>query len=152
MSETVSFKIDENDFAAVTPFVDGTSLVALVEIYERSKGYLDPAGGYGGLVPAHFNYGPLDRYLTGKNKTDYWASLNGIYLLGCACGEAGCWPLITSVSEQDDTVIWDGFIQPFRRSRDYSEFGPFRFSRAQYEDAVDDLVARLDASGTHSST
>ena len=45
MSETVSFKIDEGDLAAVTPFVDGTSLVALVEIYERSKGYLDPAGG-----------------------------------------------------------------------------------------------------------
>lgn len=152
MLKTISFEIDEGDFVAVTPFVDGTSLATLVEIYERSKGYLDPAGGYGGLVPAYFNFGPLDKYFTGRNKADYWASLNGIYLLGCACGEVGCWPLIASVSEQDDKIIWDGFVQPFRRSRDYSEFGPFLFSRVQYEDAVDDLVARLETIGTKSST
>ena len=97
MSKTVSFEIEDGDFVAVMPFVDGTSLAALVEIYERSKGYLDPAGGYGGLVPAYFNYGPLDQYLAGRSNTDHWASLNGIYILGCACGEVGCWPLITGL-------------------------------------------------------
>ncbi len=152
MSKTVSFEIEDGDFVAVIPFVDGTSLAALVEIYERSKGYLDPAGGYGGLVPAYFNYGPLDQYFARRSNADYWASLNGIYILGCACGEVGCWPLIASVSEQDDKIIWDGFVQPFRRSRDYSEFGPFLFSRAQYEDALNNLVARFDTTGTQSST
>lgn len=110
MLKTVSFVIDEGDVVAVTPFVDGTSLADLIEIYERSRGYQDPAGGDGGLVPAHFSFGPLDTYLTGKNKSDDWASPNGIYLLGCACGEVACWPLIASVSNQDDRIIWDLFI------------------------------------------
>ncbi len=98
-------------------------------------------------MPAYFDYGSLDTYFTGRNNADYWVSLNGIYLLGCACGEVGCWPLIASVSQRDDRVVWDEFMQPFRRDRDYSAFGPFLFSRAQYQDAVHDLVTRLDSTG-----
>jgi hypothetical protein len=45
MLRTVSFEIEKGDVLAVTPSVDGTSLVELVEVYERAKGYLDPAGG-----------------------------------------------------------------------------------------------------------
>jgi hypothetical protein len=43
----------------VTPYVDGTSLAALVEAHERAKEY-DPAGGYGGLITAYFKYGRPD--------------------------------------------------------------------------------------------
>ena len=117
----------------MTPYVDGTSLAAMVEAYERAKGYDDPAGGYGGLIPAYFNYGSLDAYFTGNNRSDYWMKLNGIYLLGCDCGEVGCWPLIASVYQKDDTICWDRFVQPYRQERDYSKFGPFTFSRARYD-------------------
>jgi hypothetical protein len=148
---TVSFEIGSQSPLAVTPYVDGASLDALVEGYERAKGY-DPAGGYGGLIAAYFNYGPLDEYFTGENKSDYWMSLKGIYLLGCSCGEVGCWPLIASVHQKADTIRWDGFVQPHRRERDYSEFGPFTFSRGQYEDAVKDLLFRLNSAGANSPT
>jgi hypothetical protein len=148
---TVSFEIGSGNVLAVTPHVDGASLAALVEAYERAKGY-DPAGGYGGLIPAYFNYGPLDEYFTGKDKSDYWMSLKGVYLLGCGCGEVGCWPLIASVYQKDDTIRWDGFVQPHRRERDYSGFGPYTFSRAQYEDAVKDLLIRLNSCGANSPT
>jgi hypothetical protein len=143
--KTVSFEIDRlerTNAVTVTPYVDGASLAALVEAYERAKGY-SPAGGYGGLVPAYFNCGPLDEYLIGKHKSDYWMRLKGIPLLGCTCGEIGCRPFIASVYQKDDTIRWDGFARPRRRERDYSKFGPFTFSRAQYEDAVNDLLIRL---------
>jgi hypothetical protein len=78
--------------------------------------------------------------------------LKGIYLLGCACGEVGCWPFIASVYHKDDSISWDGFVQPYRRERDYSEFGPFTFSRVQYEDAVKDLLIRLNSAGANSPT
>jgi hypothetical protein len=110
---TVLFGIGSGNCLAVTPYVDGTSLAALVEAYERAKEY-DPAG-YGGLITAYFDYGRPDEYFTGENKSDYWMSLKGIYLLGCACGEVGCWPLIASVYRKDDTIRWDGFVQPHRR-------------------------------------
>lgn len=152
MLRTVSFEIEKGDVFAVTPYVDGTSLVELVEVYERAKGYLDPAGGYGGLVPAYFKYGPLNEYFAGKSKSEYWENLKGIYLLGCSCREVGCWPLIASVSHQGDTVTWTGFQQPFRPKRDYSKFGPFMFSRAQYEGAVNNLMVSLDSMGDGSST
>jgi hypothetical protein len=76
-------------------------------------------------------------------------SVGGIYLLVCTCGEAGCWPLIAAVYQKDDMICWDGFIQPHRRERDYSEFGPFKFSRAQYEDAAKDLLIRLNSAGAN---
>lgn len=147
MLSTVSFEIERGEAPAVMPSVDGASLAVLVEAYERAKRYEDPAGGYGGLIPAYFNYGPLDEYFAGKGRSEYWTGLKGIYLLGCACGEVGCWPLIAAVHRADETIRWDGFIQPFRRERDYGAFGPFTFARAQYEDAVQDLVFRLDLAG-----
>jgi len=86
----------------------------------------------------------------GKSESDYGRGI--IYLLGCTCGEVGCWPLIASVYQKDDTIRWDEFVQPHRRGRDYSEFGPFTFSRAQYENAVQDLLIRLNFGAGNSPT
>jgi hypothetical protein len=30
-------------------------------------------------------------------------------------------------------VVWNGFAQPYRLTRDYTKFGPFLFAREQYE-------------------
>lgn len=147
MLRRVSFEIvrAKGGVLAVTPCVDGVPLA-----YERAKGY-HLAGGYGGLIPENFNCGPLDEYLTGTNKSDYWMKLTGIYLLVCTCGEAGCWPLIASVCQKDDTIRWGGFVQPHRRERNHSEFGPFTFSRAQYEEGVKGLLIRLNSAGANSA-
>ena len=149
MLRTVSFEIGGGNVLAVMPYVEGASLAALVEAYERAKGY-HPAGGYGGLITAYFKRRPPVEYFTGKSESEYGRGI--IYLLGCTCGEVGCWPLIASVSQKDDTIRWDGFAQPHRRGRDYSEFGPFTFSRAQYENAVQDLLSRLDFGAGNSTT
>jgi hypothetical protein len=37
-----------------------------------------------------------------------------IALLGCDCGEVGCWPLESPVLVDDGPVTWRGFTQPFR--------------------------------------
>lgn len=152
MLRTVSFEVVSGDVLTVTPHVDGVSLAALIEAYEGAKGYVDPAGGYGGLIPDYFDYGRLDQYLLGRSKSDYWVRLHGIYLLGCECGEVGCWPLIARVHQEGNTIRWDGFVQPFRAERDYSEFGPFEFAQAQYGDALKDLLIRLTSVGATSPT
>lgn len=130
---------------AVVPVIDGVALTDLVTAFERSH-HLDPAGGYGGIVPQFYNYGPLDSYLMGQFSADScWANLGGIYILGCDCGEVGCWPLICRVTICDGTVIWDDFKQPHRPERDYSQFGPFVFDDAQYRSAVRELQAQYAA-------
>jgi hypothetical protein len=146
MLRTVSFEIGCGDIPAVTPHVDGASLTALVEAYERAKEYHHP-GGYGGIPTRRFKRTLLDGY--GKNESHY--GKGNIYLLGCTCGEVGCRPLIASVYQKEDTITWDGFVRPQRRQRDYSEFGPFTFGREQYKNAVQDLLIRLNGGASNSS-
>ena len=94
---------------------------------------MSPAGGYGGLVPAFFRYGPLDAYFLGQDQGN---PDRRTWLLGCDCGEVGCWPLAAHIDTDDDAVVWKEFAQPHRPTWNYSGFGPFTFERASYEAAV----------------
>jgi hypothetical protein len=121
--------------AAVSASVDGEPLSGLIERFEAGHGY-SPAGGYGGLVPDYFDFGDLVAYFLGQGVRQYPAP-GRAYLLGCGdCGEVGCWPLEASIMLDEHTVTWSSFAQPHRQERDYSEFGPFVFDRAQYARAV----------------
>jgi hypothetical protein len=127
---------------AVMPKIDGTTLLDLIAIFERER-HMDPAGGYGGIIPQFYNYGPLDRYLMGQTTSESaWADGGGVFVLGCDCGEVGCWPLVCRVKLQGETVVWDEFKQPYRPQWDYSQFGPFVFDAAQYQTAVQELQAQ----------
>jgi hypothetical protein len=126
------------------PYVDDVSLVDLVSGYEHAAGY-DVAGEYAGLVLDHFNFGDLPSYLTGQPDASYWAKIGAVALLGCECGEVGCWPLHAEVLTSDDVVTWRGFQQPYRPNRDYGSFGPFVFRRSQYERSVREAVLRVDS-------
>lgn len=141
---SISFLIapldNHDDVISLIPEVDGTPLTRLLEDYERMRGY-EPAGGYGGLIPSWFNYGPLERYFMGENSDEIWRQ--GYYLLGCVCGEVGCWPLVTRIELEEQQVIWREFCQPFRPERDYASFGPFKFDRQQYSGAVADLASHF---------
>jgi hypothetical protein len=128
---------------AITPFVNDVSLSQLVSEFEKARGY-EPAGGYNGIVPKWFKYGPLEKYFLGEHDPDsYWAKLGAEYILGCECGEVGCWPLECRIKIQSEDVIWHRFRQPHRSARDYSQFGPFVFAGAQYRDALTKLVAQM---------
>ena len=65
------------------------------------------------------------------------------WLLGCDCGEAGCWPLEDRIVRSDRQITWEQFKQPFRPERDYSSFGPFRFDIEQYRGSLAELGSKL---------
>jgi hypothetical protein len=124
------------------PRVDNVSLVDLVSGYERAASF-DVPGAYAGVVLDRFNFGDLAAYLTGRPDSTYWADKDTIALLGCECGEVGCWPLEAQILIDDDLVTWRGFTQPFRPQRDYGTFGPFVFRRSQYERAVREVAGAV---------
>ena len=141
----VSFTIQPfEDTLAVTPVVDGTPLPEMIAAFEHEHRF-EPAGGYGGLIPKWFEYGPLDRYFLGDfDKDSYFSRMDRIYLLGCQCGEVGCWPLMARIRTGSESVSWDSFQQPHRKERDYAGFGSFVFDAEQYREA---LVALRSAKG-----
>jgi hypothetical protein len=128
------------------PFVDDVSLVDLVSGYEHAAGF-DVPGAYAGLVLDHFNFGGLTAYLIGRPDSADWADRGVIALLGCECGEVGCWPFESQVLIENDLVIWRGFAQPFRPRRDYGSFGPFTFRKSQYDVAVREAAAAVSEPG-----
>ena len=127
----------------VMPMVDGAPLSELVSRFEELQ-HFEPAGGYGGLIPEWFHYGPIGRYLMGQIESDsMWTRMDGVYVLGCQCGEVGCWPLVCRIEADGDSIRWHRFRQPHRPDRDYGGFGPFVFHAEQYREAVAAVAARL---------
>lgn len=118
--------------AALTPVVDGVDLIARVIEFEEQQGF-EPVGGYAALVPGSVGMTDAGRYYSGATA----------YLLGCTCGEAGCWPLEARIVVESHAVTWTGFCQPHRPDRDYGGFGPFVFLRPAYERAVATAVTAL---------
>ncbi|MBC7597242.1 MAG: hypothetical protein H7288_25535 [Kineosporiaceae bacterium] len=131
----------ENGAVSLVPEIDG---IALTEIVARFEARFDdgPVGGYGGIVPTHYRFGDLSKYYLGIE--DQQSPAPGeVWLLGCHCGEVGCWPLAARIAITAASVVWSGFSQPHRAQRDYASFGPFEFDRAQYDAAVLEAVVDL---------
>lgn len=134
---TLSFSIQLFEgVRSVTPCVNGVSLIEIVSGFEHERGF-SPAGGYGPLIPEWFNCGPLDKYFLADFESDsYFVSLQGIYLLGCDCGEVACWPLVAHIATSVHTVKWSHFRQPFREGWSYDDLGPFVFDLQEYGNTV----------------
>lgn len=123
---------------SIVPVIDGTSLVDLVKGYETARGW-SPAGGYAGLLPDILDCRDLTEYFAGKS----WRDDTRIWVLGCDCGEPGCWPLETQIDITGSTVTWSRFKQPYRPARDYSELGPFIFGKTAYHAAVESAATQI---------
>jgi hypothetical protein len=126
----------ELDGEVVRILIDGRDLVDLVRPIElpfaTAEGHPDIAGGYDGLLPHDWVDLP-ERYGDGRAA-----------LLACAgCGEPGCWPLRARVDADPDKVTWSDFQQPHRPDWSYASFGPFVFDRAQYDEEVARVRARV---------
>jgi hypothetical protein len=130
----------EDAVLSIVPLVDGVRLTDLIGEFERARSF-EPAGGYAGLVPSNFNFGPLDHYFMAASTE--LNPRNRHYLLGCQCGEVGCWPLEAQIIMTERQISWEDFKQPFRQERDYSSFGPFRFDLMQYSHAVNEMAAEF---------
>jgi hypothetical protein len=121
----------------VVPLIGGVLLTTLIDAYELGTG-MDPAGGaYGGLVPASYRFGGMERHFRGGSTETFGPATP---VLGGECGQWDCWPLLCRIGFTGGEVRWDEFAQPRRPVRDYTRFGPFRFDRDEYEDALADLA------------
>ncbi|NUS53904.1 MAG: hypothetical protein HOV66_03440 [Streptomycetaceae bacterium] len=124
----------------IVPRVDGALLTELIDRFEIAAG-MQPAGNaYGGLIPEFYRFGPMEDHFSGMSTG---AMGPGTPLLGCECGEWGCWPLMARITMTADLVVWDSFGQPHRKTRDYTAFGPFRFGRRQYDAALSALATAV---------
>ncbi|MFE9018014.1 hypothetical protein ACFYNL_05450 [Streptomyces sp. NPDC007808] len=124
----------------IVPHIDGAPLTELIDRFEIAAD-MQPAGdAYGGLIPQFFRFGPMKDHFLGRS-----TKATGLKtpVLGCECGEWGCWPLMACITATADRVIWDAFGQPHRKTRDCMAFGPFQFDRHQYDDALRALSAVL---------
>ena len=130
---TVEWALGSGVAAVVVPYLSGVPLTELVRKVElsaaRREGKPELAGQYAGLRgdsvrwPArHY----LDRPVLGDRDT---------VLLGCVCGDWGCWPFSAWVTVEDDAVVWSGY-RTGHRDWDYDGLRDFAFDRAQYEEAV----------------
>ncbi|WP_368396751.1 hypothetical protein [Streptomyces sclerotialus] len=105
-----------------------------------------PAGdAYGGLIPQFFRFGPMTDHFHGRSAN---AMGQRTPVLGCECGEWGCWPLMACITATAAVVTWDSFEQPHRAERDCTAFGPFHFDRRRYHDALRVLSATMDSDDT----
>lgn len=88
------------------------------------------------------DYEPLALCDIGSDRTHFlghpvatWFEDGDTVLLGCPCGEWGCWPLTVRVELTDATVRWHDF-RTGHRDWDLSGLGPFVFDRPDYEAAL----------------
>ncbi len=122
----------------VTPDVNGTSLIELARQVElgpaTDEREPDMAGAYAGLV-----VGAMERvdwahwYLNDHPQS--WFGDGDSCLLGCICGDTGCWPLSAKVTMPRGQVMWSKF-RTGHRSWDLRALGPFIFHRDQYKAAL----------------
>ncbi len=115
--------------------IDGTSLVELTAAVEKphahAEGHPHLAGSYAGLSRFAMSPEKLERHLLGKPALE---SDDGLaVLLGCECGEWGCWPLGARIHLDQNIVKWSDFHNRHRGGWDLSALGPFVFDREQYE-------------------
>ena len=144
--DTIRFEIGKREdpsdgvVDAVNIFVNGRNLVDIVREVELTfrarEGRPHLAGRYVGLPPQDI-FLPSPRLL-GEPATFYDHDYPGkIAVLGCGCGDVGCWPMLVEISLRDDVEVWSGFEQPHRSAWRYDEIGPFVFDRARYLSALD---------------
>lgn len=134
----VEFIVATDDEPCLEIKVDGVALEEHARRAELGSARADRqeslAGAYSGLTSLDDVCWPSRHFLgapvlsaTGGDET---------VLLGCDCGDWGCWPLSATVRVAAATVTWREFRNEHRPAWDLSRLGPFQFDRDQYESAL----------------
>ncbi len=132
--------------------INGRDLVEMVRAIENpfayKEGVASIAGAYAGLPPDEDTCPPSKHFL-GEPSAALYRFGAKTQILGCECGEVGCWPLLCRIDVERTRVIWSRFEQPHRKGQSgrapwiYGGLGPFEFHRTQYEQALAALGPRL---------
>ena len=128
--------------------INGRDLVELVRAVENPFAYKEGApsiaGAYAGLPPDEDTCPPSKHFLGEPSATLYKYAAK-TQVLGCECGEVGCWPLLCLIEADRTRVRWSSFEQPHRSGKgvqsrwNYDQLGPFEFNRGQYQRALEAL-------------
>lgn len=123
--------------------VNGRDLRDLAAEVERPYAAADGdpglAGSYEGLHVWAID-GAVDHFL-GEPRAS-WFEDGDTVLLGCTCGEWGCWPLVADITVGGAGVTWTRFRNG-HRDWDLSALGPFEFDRVEYTRQVRALAEAL---------
>lgn len=123
------------EVVTVTPYIDGVSLVERARRVEAGPAKADRqpdlAGSYAGLVVGEARW---QDWYSGV-RPQVWFGDGDSCLLGCLCGDTGCWPLTAKITVGGDTVVWESF-RTGHRAWDLAALGPFTFSRRAYDAAL----------------
>ncbi|PWJ26319.1 hypothetical protein ATK17_2476 [Branchiibius hedensis] len=139
--DSIEFRVTDQEYGTgrhrgVLPVIDGVSLVVLARRVEEpaadAEGHPDLAGSYAPLVSEGL---PREHFL-GRPYLS-WFDDGDTVLLGCTCGDWGCWPLTAMVRVDARFVHWSHF-RSGHRDWDLGDLGPFRFERRAYERALTD--------------
>lgn len=138
--DTVQFEVDgSSGTTEITISINGTGLIDLVRTVEQPwadrEGNPRLAGSHMGLGP--WAIGGSSMHFLG-NPHAVWFDDGDTVLLGCQCGDWGCWPLVADIHASDAQVAWSRF-RLGHRDWDLSALGPFTFDRARYELALQRL-------------
>jgi hypothetical protein len=139
---------DDDRESGIQIKINGRDLLELVRAVESpfayQEGHASIAGAYAGLPP-NDDICPPSKHFLGEPSDALYRYGVKTQVLGCECGESGCWPLLCLIQAGLTRVTWSQFEQPHRtveRSKNpwrYDELGPFEFDRSQYELALEAL-------------
>lgn len=133
----IEFTIATDDAPYLEIKIDGEPLEAIARRAElpsaRANRQERLAGAYSGLTRLEAVRWPSRHFLGDPALS---AGSDETVLLGCDCGDWGCWPLFAKVDVSESTVTWQAFRNGHRPAWDLSGLGPFEFERGQYESAL----------------
>jgi hypothetical protein len=133
---TVAEELGVGVYPTLIPYLNGLALPDLVRRTElpfaRREGKPRLAGRYAGLLDDDVRW-PSGHYLGAPVLS--WFGDGDTVLLGCICGDWGCWPFTAMVTVTEDTVTWSGF-RTGHRDWDYRELRDITLDRGQYEEAL----------------
>jgi hypothetical protein len=137
-----SGRVGAHEFQNVLILINGHPLKDLARAveahYAQAEGNPTLAGSYAPLATYQFDH---DRNHFLGTPVATWFEDGDTVLMGCECGEWGCWPLTAIIHVGPETVRWSGF-RTGHRDWDLSDLGPFEFDRHDYETATAVLEPR----------
>lgn len=142
-------KVIESHFkgTVVDLYINGVNLIDTLTVFETKmvEQTNDSA------MPGHYmGLDPQELYQNLMNPEKYsWDDKHRSLVLGCVCGDEGCWPMHVDVRKKRDHIIWTDFENRFRNGEfdivwDYSEIGPFVFDRKAYEEQLEWLRKKFN--------
>src|SRR5207248_5022763 len=97
------------DSGEVQILIDGRNLRELARDVELTQpGSTDIAGKYAGL-PADQDVLPPSQHFLGVPRWTIYDYDGKTQVLGCECGEPGCWPLVCTIAAAPAEVVWRDF-------------------------------------------